>query len=73
LEGKLHVIQGELDTFYLEGATKLLKDALAQLKSDAAVEIVPGKSHFDLLTPDLQKRMRGEMVQKYLEHHPAEK
>jgi len=44
LSGKLHVFQGELDTFYLDGATRLLKDSLARLKSDAVVEIFPGKT-----------------------------
>lgn len=73
LAGKLHVIQGELDTFYLEGATRLLKDSLARLKSDAVVEIVPGKTHFDLITPELNQRMRAEIVQSYLKRHPAEK
>jgi pimeloyl-ACP methyl ester carboxylesterase len=72
LAGKLHVFQGELDTFYLDGATRLLKEALASLKSDAVVEILPGKTHFDLLTPDLVARMRREIVTSYLKHH-AEK
>jgi hypothetical protein len=70
LAGKLHVIQGELDTFYLDGATRLLKEALGRLQSDAVVEMIPGKNHFDLLTPDLLQRLRGEIVQKFLLHHP---
>ena len=41
LKGKLHVITGDLDTFYLEGAVKLLKESLAKLGSDAVVEIIP--------------------------------
>ncbi len=67
LKGKLHVFMGDTDTFYLEGATKLLKESLSQLKSDAVVELIPGRTHFDLLTPDLVKRIRGEMVEKFLE------
>jgi hypothetical protein len=73
LAGKLHVFQGELDTFYLEGATILLKQALASLNSDAVVEILTGKTHFDLLSPDLHARMRREMVTSYLRHHPERK
>ncbi|MGE5192043.1 MAG: alpha/beta hydrolase-fold protein [Deltaproteobacteria bacterium] len=72
LAGKLHVFQGELDTFYLDGATRLLKESLAALKSDAIVEIIPGKSHFDLLTADLHLRMRGEMVKSFLVHHSGD-
>jgi hypothetical protein len=72
LAGKLHVFQGDLDTFYLEGATKLLKESLARLKSDAVVEIIPGKDHGNLLTPELNQRLRAEMVQAFLKNHSAE-
>ena len=73
LAGKLHVYQGELDTFYLDGATRLLKDSLARLKSDAVVEIVPGKNHSDLLTAELNLQLRAEMVAKFLKYHPTAK
>ena len=49
LKGKLHVITGDMDTFYLEGAVKLLKESLAKLGSDAVVEIVPDRDHSTLL------------------------
>lgn len=45
LGGKLHIYAGEVDTFYLEGATRLLKASLAELGSDAVCEIVPGMAH----------------------------
>lgn len=70
LAGKLHVIMGEGDTFYLEGATRLLKESLTKLGSDAVVEMVPGKDHFNLLSPELLTRIRGEMTQSFLKHHP---
>jgi hypothetical protein len=73
LSGKLHVIQGELDTFYLDGATRLLKKSLAELGSDAVVELLPGKTHFDLITQELVQRMRAEMVASYLRLHPQTK
>src|SRR5439155_7770138 len=38
LAGKLHVYVGDEDTFYLEGAVVLLKEALNKLGSDAVVE-----------------------------------
>lgn len=66
LAGKLHVIMGDRDTFYLEGATKLLKASLEKLGSDAVVEIVPGEDHFSIYTPELLKRIRGQMVEAYL-------
>jgi pimeloyl-ACP methyl ester carboxylesterase len=65
LQGKLNVITGELDTFYLEGAVEKLKPALEKLGSDAVVEIIPGKDHGNILTQGLSLRIRGEMVAKY--------
>ena len=61
LAGKLHVVTGDLDTFYLEGAVKLLGDSLKALGSDAVVEVVPGKDHMNLLDPDLAARFDREM------------
>ena len=49
LAGKLHVYMGDVDTFYLEGATRLLKESLAKLKSDAVVELFPKKNHGNLV------------------------
>ena len=69
LTGKLHVFMGEEDTFYLEGATRLLKVALAELGSDAVVELLPGKNHFNLLDVGLTGRMRAEMTASFLKHH----
>ena len=42
--GKLHVYMGDEDTFYLEGATRLLKESLAKLGSDAVVEMFPART-----------------------------
>ena len=70
LRGKLHVFMGDQDTFYLEGATVLLKESLSKLGSDARVEIIPGRDHFNLLPPELQDRIRSEMVAAFRKHHP---
>jgi hypothetical protein len=61
LKGKLHVIAGGLDTFYLEGAVKLLKESLAKLGGDAVVEIVPDRDHGNLLDAALAERLDREM------------
>lgn len=66
LQGKLHIHMGDEDTFHLEGATKLLKETLTQLGSDAVVELHPGKNHGSLMTEELRDRMRSEMVAAYL-------
>ena len=66
LRGKLNVHMGDLDTFYLEGATRLLGESLKKLGSDAVVEMHPGKDHGSIMTPQLLARLRAEMVAKYL-------
>ncbi len=70
LRGKLHVFMGDVDTFYLDGATILLQQALEELNSDAVVEIHPGKDHASLMTRQLRDRIRAEMVAAFLKQHP---
>lgn len=72
LAGKLHLFMGTEDTFYLEGATRNLKEELARLGRDAVVELVPGADHFTLMTPALRKRIEEEMAAAYRERFPAE-
>jgi S-formylglutathione hydrolase FrmB len=73
LKGKLHVFMGDMDTFYLEGATKLLKESLKQLGSDAVVEIVPGKDHGSLMTREVYQRIAREMQEQFEKGHRANK
>jgi S-formylglutathione hydrolase FrmB len=60
LKGKLHVYMGDADTFYLEGATRLLKKELENLGSDAKVELFPGLTH--ALSLAVRKRVNDEMA-----------
>jgi S-formylglutathione hydrolase FrmB len=73
LAGKIHVYMGEEDTFYLEGATRLLKESLANLKSDAVVELFPKKNHGTLVDAALRKRMNEEMAAAVRTAEKAEK
>jgi pimeloyl-ACP methyl ester carboxylesterase len=61
LKGKLHVVTGGTDTFYLEGAARLLKDSLAKLKSDATIEVIPRRDHNTVLDLALVRRLNREM------------
>ncbi len=61
LKGKLHVITGGVDTFYLEGAVALLKASLAKLGSDAVVEIIPRRDHSTVMDQALARRLDREM------------
>ncbi|HET7587790.1 MAG TPA: alpha/beta hydrolase-fold protein [Gammaproteobacteria bacterium] len=48
LDGKIHVIVGTADTFYLDGAAHKLKAVLESVGAHAEVQFLPGKTHFDL-------------------------
>ena len=65
LGGKLHVYTGADDTFYLEGAVRLLRDSLKSLGSDADVEIVPGRDHGTLLDRTMRERIAREMADAF--------
>ena len=64
LKGKLHVYMGDIDTFYLDGAVRLLKKDMDTLGSDAVIEIVPG-DHGSMMTPALRKRIDAEMAAQF--------
>jgi enterochelin esterase-like enzyme len=61
LRGKLHIIVGTADTFHLDEAARLLGDTLKGLGSDAQVEFVEGRNHFDLYQGGLSERIAREM------------
>ena len=48
LDGKIHVIVGTADTFYLDGAAHKLKGVLDKAGAHAEVQFLPGKTHGDL-------------------------
>ena len=56
---------GGQDTFYLEGATGLLKESLARLGSDAVVELFPGRHHGNLIDAKLRARIAREMADRF--------
>lgn len=70
LKGKLHIIVGTADTFHLNEAVKLLDDELKKLGSDAKIEYIEGKTHFDLYQNGLADRIANEM---YAVARPAAK
>jgi pimeloyl-ACP methyl ester carboxylesterase len=50
LDGKIHLIVGTTDTFYLEGAAYKLKAVLDGLQAKTDFRFLPDRSHFDLYT-----------------------
>jgi pimeloyl-ACP methyl ester carboxylesterase len=73
LAGKLHVYMGGDDTFYLDGATALLKESLAKLGSDAVVEIFPGKDHGTLMDRAMRERLAQEMAEMQRKNAESQK
>ena len=52
LKGRIHVIVGTADTFYLDGAAHKLDARLSKLGADAKFTYLPGRTHFDLYMVD---------------------
>jgi enterochelin esterase-like enzyme len=48
LKGKLHIYVGTADTFHLDEAVRLLDAELKKFGSDAKIEYIDGRTHFDL-------------------------
>lgn len=66
LKGKIHIVVGTADTFHLDEAVRLLDAELKKLGSDARIEYIDGRTHFDLYTIDgdregLLKNFQWEM------------
>jgi hypothetical protein len=61
LKGKLHIIVGTADTFHLDEAVRLLDAELKKLGSDAKIEYLENKTHFDLYQGGLGDRIAWEM------------
>ncbi|OQY99463.1 MAG: hypothetical protein B6D36_16240, partial [Planctomycetes bacterium UTPLA1] len=67
---KITVIIGDADNFYLNGATELLKKALAELGSDARVIIEPERDHGSIMFSPSFRAMMDEMSAKFAASHP---
>jgi S-formylglutathione hydrolase FrmB len=61
LKGKIHIIVGTADTFHLNEAVSLLDAELKKLGSDAKIEYIEGRTHFDLYQGGLTERIANEM------------
>lgn len=70
LTGKVTVITGEKDNFYLEGAAKLLKIAFAELGSDARVYIEQDKDHQTVLFSKPVRRIPREINKTFMASNP---
>ena len=48
LDGKIHLIVGTADTFYLDGGARRLEAAMRSVGAHTGFRFLPGRSHFDL-------------------------
>lgn len=65
LEGKITIIVGAEDNFYLDEAVRLLEDSLKSLGSDARIIIVPKADHSSVIFTPPYRKMIHEMSEKY--------
>ncbi|MBX7171862.1 MAG: esterase family protein [Pyrinomonadaceae bacterium] len=61
LKGKLHIMVGTADTFHLDEAVHLLDAELKKLGSDAKIEYLEGRDHFNLYDGGLSIRITKEI------------
>lgn len=61
LNGKIHIIVGTADTFYLDGAVHLLQTEISPLGYKAKITYLPGRTHFDLYKGELMSRIAKQM------------
>ena len=71
LAGRITVIIGDEDSFYLEGAARRLKAAFERLGADARVIIVPGKDHGSIMFSKPFRNIVDEMSERFLQSKPS--
>ena len=64
LRGKLHIMGGGWDTYYLNPALELLRDFLSTTDYGGYVEILPG-DHSSFLSERLNDRIQGEIAGQF--------
>ena len=65
LAGKLHIYVGDEDTFYLDGAVRLLKKSLKKLGSDAEVKILKGYDHGSIMLAEDLRRIPEKVSRQF--------
>lgn len=75
LDGKIHLIVGTADTFYLDGAARRFKAVLDKLGAKSDFRFLPDKTHFDLFEAngDRDALMKTIAKEMYAVARPAKK
>ncbi|HET7268923.1 MAG TPA: alpha/beta hydrolase-fold protein [Oleiagrimonas sp.] len=69
LDGKIHLIVGTADTFYLNESARLLKKVLDDVGAHAEVEFLPGKTHFNLFAKGKNRHWLMQQITWAMYHH----
>jgi hypothetical protein len=64
LRGKIHVIAGAWDTYYLKNAVEYLNDFLKTTDYEGYVEVLPG-NHGSFMTSQVRERIEKEMAEQF--------
>ena len=67
LAGKIHVMAAESDSYFFDGATRLLKERMKDLNSDAKIWIELG-DHHSVVNAGAIANQRGQMIRMYSKH-----
>jgi hypothetical protein len=70
LHGKLHVMTGTWDTYYLNPAVELLSEFLKTTDYAGYVQFVPG-NHGTAITPAIRSRIDAEMAAAFAAFQPG--
>lgn len=73
LDGKIHLIVGTADTFYLNESAQLLKKVLDNVGAKAEVEFVPGRTHFNLFAKGKNQHWLMQQITWAMYHHARPK
>jgi hypothetical protein len=61
LRGKIHIVVGTADTFYLDRPVRTLQNAISSLNYKATFTYLTGRTHFDLYDGGLLTRIAMQM------------
>ena len=70
LKDKIRVFMGGKDTFYLDGATRLLAKEMKKVRSDAVIEIHEQHDHGSIVNRALLQRVDRELMERFKKAHP---
>ena len=69
LAGKIHLLVGTQDTFFLEEPVQYLCASIPDFQDIAEVQFLEGRTHLNTLTEQRSRRLRQQLSDTFLKHH----